>query len=66
MAILLHKFGSAFVSIRDLPPEGGFEALKYKRSLPFRGPSGLVLLLGTLGICTFGFYRFGLGAMEKR
>ncbi|KIM25197.1 hypothetical protein M408DRAFT_221283 [Serendipita vermifera MAFF 305830] len=51
---------------QDLPPSGGFETLKYKRSLPFRGPSGLVLLLGTLGVCGYGFYRYGLGAVEQR
>ncbi|PVF96299.1 hypothetical protein CPB86DRAFT_709284, partial [Serendipita vermifera] len=51
---------------RDLPPAGGFETLKYKRSLPYRGPSGLVLLLGTMAFCGFGFYRYGQGANERR
>ncbi|CAG8600846.1 10392_t:CDS:2, partial [Acaulospora colombiana] len=49
----------------DLPPAGGFETLKYKRNLPYRGPSGLVLLLGTMAFCGFGFYRYGQGANER-
>jgi len=51
---------------QDLPPAGGFETLKYKRNLPFRGPSGAILLFATVGICGFGFYRYGQGAIERR
>lgn len=51
---------------QDLPPAGGFETLKYKRSLPYRGPSGAVLLLATIGFCGLGFYRYGQGANERR
>lgn len=29
-----------------MPPPEGFGAVKYKRSLPFKGPSGLVLFVG--------------------
>ena len=45
---------------------GGFEALKYKRNLPFRGPGSLVILGGVTGICAYGFYRLGKGNLERR
>jgi len=51
---------------RDMPPVGGFENVKYKRNLPFRGPSGLVILGGVTALCAYGFYRVGLGNLEKR
>ncbi|TFK68189.1 hypothetical protein BDN72DRAFT_769652 [Pluteus cervinus] len=49
-----------------MPPPGGFEAVKYKRNLPFRGPSALVLLGTVTAICGYGFYRVGKGNLEKR
>ncbi|KAH7916264.1 GRIM-19 [Hygrophoropsis aurantiaca] len=51
---------------RDMPPPGGFDAVKYKRNLPFRGPSGLVILGAVTAVCAFGFYRVGKGNLEKR
>ncbi|KAJ7639128.1 GRIM-19 [Roridomyces roridus] len=51
---------------QDLPPAGGFEAVKYKRNLPLRGPGALVILGGVTALCTFGFYRVGLGNIERR
>ena len=51
---------------RDMPPPGGFEAVKYKRNLPFRGPGGLVILSGVTAICSYGFYLLGRGNNEKR
>jgi NADH dehydrogenase (ubiquinone) 1 alpha subcomplex subunit 13 len=51
---------------RDMPPQGGFEAVKYKRNIPIRGPSGLVILGCVTAICTYGFYRVGKGNLEKR
>ncbi|KAI0796938.1 B16.6 subunit of GRIM-19, NADH:ubiquinone oxidoreductase [Abortiporus biennis] len=51
---------------QDMPPAGGFEAVKYKRNLPFRGPSGLVILGGVTAVCAYGFYRLGKGNLEKR
>ncbi|TFY74988.1 hypothetical protein EWM64_g9024 [Hericium alpestre] len=53
-------------SHRDMPPPGGFEAIKYKRNLPFRGPSGLAILGGVTAVCVYGFYRLGKGNIEKR
>lgn len=52
--------------LRDMPPAGGFEAVKYKRNLPFRGPGSLVILGGVTAICAYGFYRVGKGNLEKR
>ena len=49
-----------------MPPAGGFEAVKYKRNLPLRGPGGLVVLGGVTAICAYGFYRLGQGNGEKR
>jgi hypothetical protein len=51
---------------RDMPPPGGFEAVKYKRNIPISGPSGLVILGCVTAICTYGFYRVGKGNLEKR
>lgn len=49
-----------------MPPPGGFDAIKYKRNLPLRGPSGLVILGGVTAVCAYGFYRLGKGNLEKR
>lgn len=49
-----------------MPPPGGFEPLRYKRNLPLKGPSGLVLLTSVMAICSFGLYRVGQGNIEKR
>ncbi|GAA5841508.1 hypothetical protein JCM9279_000675 [Rhodotorula babjevae] len=51
---------------QDLPPQGGFPAIKYKRNLPTKGPGG-ALIFGVVGaICAFGFWRVGQGNLEKR
>lgn len=49
-----------------MPPPGGFESVKYKRNLPFRGPGSLAILGGVTAICAYGFYRLGKGNLEKR
>ncbi|EIN10517.1 hypothetical protein PUNSTDRAFT_132607 [Punctularia strigosozonata HHB-11173 SS5] len=49
-----------------MPPPGGFEAIKYKRNLPARGPSALAILGGVTAVCVYGFYRVGLGNSEKK
>ena len=51
---------------RDMPPVGGFESIKYKRNLPFRGPGAYVILGGVTAICAYGFYRLGKGNLERR
>lgn len=51
---------------RDLPPKGGFEAIKFKRNLPTKGPGGAVIFGAVTAVCAFGFWRVGLGNLEKR
>ncbi|KAK7676893.1 hypothetical protein QCA50_020149 [Cerrena zonata] len=51
---------------QDMPPSGGFEAIKYKRNLPVRGPSGVMILTAVTAVCAYGFYRVGAGNLEKR
>lgn len=45
---------------------GGFEAIKYKRNLPTRGPGALAILGGVTAFVAYGFYRVGLGNTEKK
>ena len=49
-----------------MPPTGGFEAIKYKRNLPVRGPGAYMILGGVTAICGYGFYRVGMGNIERR
>lgn len=51
---------------RDMPPAGGFEAIKYKRNLPVRGPGAYGILFGVTAVCCYGFYRVGKGNLERR
>lgn len=51
---------------QDLPPAEGFPEVKYRRYLPKRGPSGLVILAGITALSTFGFYRVSQGNLERR
>ncbi|KIM46419.1 hypothetical protein M413DRAFT_441512 [Hebeloma cylindrosporum] len=51
---------------QDMPPAGGFEALKYKRNLPLRGPGAYAIPGGVTAICAFGFWRLGKGNLERR
>lgn len=49
-----------------MPPSGGYEAIKYKRNLPIRGPGGALVFGGIALICGWGFYKLGLGNLEQR
>lgn len=49
-----------------MPPQGGYETIRYKRNLPFRGPGGAVVIGAVTAICAYGFYRVGMGNLEKR
>ncbi|KAG2207219.1 GRIM-19 [Mucor mucedo] len=51
---------------QDLPPAEGYREIKYRRYLPQRGPSGLVILAGVTAISAFGFYRVFQGNLERR
>jgi len=49
-----------------MPPAGGYETIKYKRSLPTRGPGGIAIFGAVFGICALGFWRLGAGNLERR
>ncbi|ODQ52995.1 hypothetical protein SAICODRAFT_30404 [Saitoella complicata NRRL Y-17804] len=51
---------------QDLPPQGGYEPVQYKRNLPMRGFRPSYYLLGMGLICGYGFYAFGKGVHERR
>ncbi|KAI8640232.1 GRIM-19 [Parasitella parasitica] len=51
---------------QDLPPAEGFPEVKYRRYLPKRGPSGMVILAGVTAFCGFGFYRVFQRNVERR
>jgi NADH dehydrogenase (ubiquinone) 1 alpha subcomplex subunit 13 len=51
---------------QDLPPKGGFSEIKYRRYLPKRGPSGLVIVAGVTAVSAFGFYKVYQGNIERR
>ncbi|WFD00611.1 hypothetical protein MYAM1_003362 [Malassezia yamatoensis] len=46
--------------------EGGFAPIRYKRNLPNKGPSGVMLIASVVGLTTYGFYRVGRNNLEKR
>ncbi|KAK0521100.1 hypothetical protein OC835_006991 [Tilletia horrida] len=50
----------------DLPPQGGFQPVRYKRNLPTRGPGGLAIFGGVIAVCAYGFYKVGLSNTEAR
>lgn len=51
---------------QDMPPAGGFEAVRYKRNIPMRGPGGAVIFGGVAAVCAYGFYVLGKGNLERR
>lgn len=51
---------------QDLPPQGGYEPVQYKRNLPFRGVRPSYYLLGMGIICTYGFYEVIRGIKDQR
>lgn len=55
-----------FSSNRDLPPQGGYAPIRYKRNLPSKGPGGLVVFGGIIAICSFGFWKVGQSNLEQR
>lgn len=54
------------LTCRDMPPAGGYESVRYKRNLPVRGPSGVMIFAGVMAISAFGFWRYGQGNIEKK
>jgi len=51
---------------QDMPPEGGYEPVQYKRNLPARGFRPSVYLVGIAGLMTYGFYKVGQGIREQK
>ncbi|KAI9025031.1 GRIM-19 [Phycomyces nitens] len=51
---------------QDLPPAEGYSEVRYRRYLPKRGPSGLVILASIAAVSTFGFYKLAVGNLERR
>ncbi|PVU99354.1 hypothetical protein BB559_000760 [Furculomyces boomerangus] len=51
---------------QDLPPKDGFPKISYRRNLPKKGPTGIVILSGIAAMMTFGWYRVYQGLTEKR
>mmetsp|Transcript_10928 Transcript_10928/g.21635 ORF Transcript_10928/g.21635 Transcript_10928/m.21635 type:complete len:143 (-) Transcript_10928:237-665(-) len=51
--------------VQDMPPKGGYPAIRYSRNLPNRGPPGAVLWAGLVGTITWGFYRLGQGNQKR-
>ncbi|KAJ3147133.1 hypothetical protein HDU86_008129 [Geranomyces michiganensis] len=53
--------------VQDLAPKGGFpETIQYKRYLPRRGPSGLVIFAAAFGVMGYGWYWVAQANAERR
>ncbi|MCJ1274121.1 hypothetical protein MMC21_001916 [Puttea exsequens] len=50
---------------QDLPPEGGYEPVQYKRNLPARGFRPSYYLFAMAAIMTYGMYKYGKGTRER-
>ncbi|KND01408.1 uncharacterized protein SPPG_03217 [Spizellomyces punctatus DAOM BR117] len=54
-------------TVQDLPPQGGFpDTIQYKRYLPRRGPSGLVIFVAAFGVMGYGWYWVAKANAERR
>jgi hypothetical protein len=51
--------------MQDALPQG-LKTITYKRNLPKRGPSGLVVLAAAFGVMTYGFIEFSKDNQERR
>lgn len=51
---------------QDLPPAQGYGTIRYKRNLPFKGPSGAMLFAIVGGLTTFGQWHQKRKKAEKR
>jgi len=50
---------------QDMPPEGGYQAVQYKRNIPARGFRPSFYLFGMAAVMTFGFWQYGKGVRER-
>ncbi|KAG9301680.1 hypothetical protein G9A89_016751 [Geosiphon pyriformis] len=51
---------------QDLPREGGFPSIRYKRNLPRRGPSGAIIISTITVITAYGWYSWSQTMAEQR
>lgn len=52
---------------QEMPPPGGFRAVKFVRGVPAtRGPPGWALFLGSFLLTSFGFYKVGQHNQHQR
>ncbi|KAL9055398.1 MAG: hypothetical protein Q9162_003595 [Coniocarpon cinnabarinum] len=49
---------------QDMPPEGGYDPVQYKRNLPARGFRPVYLILGGALIMAYGWYHLFHGIRE--
>ncbi|KNE66686.1 hypothetical protein AMAG_11186 [Allomyces macrogynus ATCC 38327] len=52
--------------VQDMPPQGGFARVQYKRNIPARGPSGAALFAGLTALVAYGWYWNIQGIRERR
>ncbi|CDZ98719.1 NADH:ubiquinone oxidoreductase, B16.6 subunit/cell death-regulatory protein [Phaffia rhodozyma] len=65
----LNMSGSSATPIKyrqDMPPPEGFGSIKYKRSLPYKGPSGIAIFGGLGLLMGVGWYRLIGGLRERK
>jgi NADH dehydrogenase (ubiquinone) 1 alpha subcomplex subunit 13 len=55
----------ALSGAQELPPQGGFPRIQFKRNIPVRGPPGWALLLGVTGLVGVGLYYSRLGYVYR-
>lgn len=61
------KKDTNMAATQDMPPPGGFPStIRYARYLPSRGPSGALILTGTLAITGYGWYWLSKSHAERR
>ena len=51
---------------QDLPPPGGYPKIEHNSKLPKRGPPGLIIMAGGLGVMAVGFYYLSKGNQKRR
>ena len=51
---------------QDMPPQGGYSPVQYKRNLPVRGFRPAAYIIGTAALMTYGFWRVGQGIREHK
>ena len=52
--------------LQDRPPPNGYADIKWAKNLPKRGPSGLVTILGGVGVMAIGFWGVSHKNVQRR